>query len=763
MTHPHQPHPQGGFGPGPQQPGPGQPGPYGSGPGQPGPGGPGPFGSGPQQPGPHHQGPGGPGPYGSGPGPEGPGPMGGPGQPGPGGPFGGPGQPGGPAAGAPKAPGTVLGPLSIRDLLLIVAAVLALISLVTPLVRFDIVSQYIFDGGRSFIPWRFTLLFGVLPILAAAILTVLNKTVSGFPPRIGSMSPDQLISPLVSVSFAFAVIGLLPVIALWHVGAVLLFVASTLAFVVGVFTMIPVFAAEFSARPDAPVHPKGRPVLRAGAQPQGAPMAGAPAGGPVHGSAPAFVGGPAGAPGPHSGPPQPGFGGPEGDRFAPESQPQGSAPQQYGSAPAAYGSGPQQYGSAPAAGAPETQSADERAYLGGASADQPEFAQSEPTQAVAAGAFGGSAAAASAEATAPEAAAQAESYGADHSDRPVETVDPDVEEVTAPEAAAQAESYGAADAEAPAESATDLASDEASADGAGSEADAAGAAQDDAASRRVDGAAAPVAAGLAGAGAGAAVAGAAALSDDEDRADGGIGGAEHSAPVQTDEPVAGGEPVVDEPVDEDAEPTMLAPAADEVDQPVEEDAEPTMLASAVDDEQPAVASDDDPEATMVAPAVESEEPGATGESAAPATAASDPDATVVAPAIDDSPSADADAPTQMWSPSGLESERVQSASERTQVAGDQPASQGDENEPTQYVQVASAGAAYEPREVVQRPFWFAVPQARPALDPETGQPVFTVVPGQWFLALENHGSFFRVRSEDGREGFLNDVSGVQFG
>src|SRR5699024_9714874 len=37
------------------------------------------------------------------------------------------------------------------------------------------------------------------------------------------------------------------------------------------------------------------------------------------------------------------------------------------------------------------------------------------------------------------------------------------------------------------------------------------------------------------------------------------------------------------------------------------------------------------------------------------------------------------------------------------------------------------------------PFWFAVPEERAVVD-ESGQQLFRVVPGIWFLALEDHGS-----------------------
>ncbi len=42
----------------------------------------------------------------------------------------------------------------------------------------------------------------------------------------------------------------------------------------------------------------------------------------------------------------------------------------------------------------------------------------------------------------------------------------------------------------------------------------------------------------------------------------------------------------------------------------------------------------------------------------------------------------------------------------------------------------------EEKAVIQA-FWFAVPEPREAVDAKTGMPVFTIYPGDWFLALED--------------------------
>lgn len=104
---------------------------------------------------------------------------------------------------------------------------------------------------------------------------------------------------------------------------------------------------------------------------------------------------------------------------------------------------------------------------------------------------------------------------------------------------------------------------------------------------------------------------------------------------------------------------------------------------------------------------------------------------------------------------------------------------GSENEPTQWFRVGGDSSAPaeegtpapsydatqgEPTQafkpVVSQMFWFAVTEPRPAVDPVTGQEIFTVTPNEWFLALEDHGSFFKVRDAHGQEGYLNNVEGI---
>ena len=59
-------------------------------------------------------------------------------------------------------------------------------------------------------------------------------------------------------------------------------------------------------------------------------------------------------------------------------------------------------------------------------------------------------------------------------------------------------------------------------------------------------------------------------------------------------------------------------------------------------------------------------------------------------------------------------------------------------------------------------FWALVPEDRDIVD-EIGIPVFRIGPSAWALVIEDRGEVFVVRHEDGRIGYLHDVSGVTRG
>lgn len=62
----------------------------------------------------------------------------------------------------------------------------------------------------------------------------------------------------------------------------------------------------------------------------------------------------------------------------------------------------------------------------------------------------------------------------------------------------------------------------------------------------------------------------------------------------------------------------------------------------------------------------------------------------------------------------------------------------------------------------QQAFWALAPVEREVVD-ENGLPLFRIGPTAWALVIEDRGDSFVVRHEDGRIGYLTDVSGVTRG
>jgi hypothetical protein len=67
-----------------------------------------------------------------------------------------------------------------------------------------------------------------------------------------------------------------------------------------------------------------------------------------------------------------------------------------------------------------------------------------------------------------------------------------------------------------------------------------------------------------------------------------------------------------------------------------------------------------------------------------------------------------------------------------------------------------------PVPAAQQPFWALAPVEREVLD-ELGAPLFVIGPTAWALVIEDRGEVFVVRHEDGRIGYLHDVTGVTRG
>jgi hypothetical protein len=64
-----------------------------------------------------------------------------------------------------------------------------------------------------------------------------------------------------------------------------------------------------------------------------------------------------------------------------------------------------------------------------------------------------------------------------------------------------------------------------------------------------------------------------------------------------------------------------------------------------------------------------------------------------------------------------------------------------------------------------QPFWFAVPAVRQlmAKDHPMGPPVGELVPGTWYLAVDQQGAALVAQLPDGSHGLLTDASGIQRG
>lgn len=63
---------------------------------------------------------------------------------------------------------------------------------------------------------------------------------------------------------------------------------------------------------------------------------------------------------------------------------------------------------------------------------------------------------------------------------------------------------------------------------------------------------------------------------------------------------------------------------------------------------------------------------------------------------------------------------------------------------------------------VHQAFWALAPVERDVHD-ERGVPIFRIGPTAWALVIEDRGSLFVIRHEDGRIGYLHDISGVTRG
>lgn len=168
----------------------------------------------------------------------------------------------------PKQPSA----FGLREILLAVGAFLVFVSMFLPQHKWGTDSFYADSYGWL---WLFSmhgsgiLMLGILPVLAAGLIGVLNKTVRSFPQRIGSYSPDQFVTALAVSGAAVQFVRFIHIFGFatpsW--GAFIGLLGAGLAAFVTAFTMIPALgASEFDARESVPAHPKARPVRRAPVQ-----------------------------------------------------------------------------------------------------------------------------------------------------------------------------------------------------------------------------------------------------------------------------------------------------------------------------------------------------------------------------------------------------------------------------------------------------------------------------------------------------------------
>jgi hypothetical protein len=150
---------------------------------------------------------------------------------------------------------------------------------------------------------------------------------------------------------------------------------------------------------------------------------------------------------------------------------------------------------------------------------------------------------------------------------------------------------------------------------------------------------------------------------------------------------------------------------------------------------------------------DSAEPAGHTGSAEPAAAARPAAPTVPAPSAEpDGPVA----PTEV-----VEAAGAGPATAVFPAAGRGPTDSGVAGQGSAAAEDIGATRPYEDEGTRYEAFWFAVSQPRTAVDATTGQPVFTLEPGQWILALQDRGQEFVVQSPDGRVGVLRDLSGIE--
>ncbi len=158
-----------------------------------------------------------------------------------------------------------------------------------------------------------------------------------------------------------------------------------------------------------------------------------------------------------------------------------------------------------------------------------------------------------------------------------------------------------------------------------------------------------------------------------------------------------------------------------------------------------------PEPEVAKPEPEVAQPEAPADASADASQPT-PDATV-----------DAAADTAQPAPEAAREDETAAAAE---VPAESAAQETSAQETT-VLPVAAQAAEPEPRttampQAAPQPFWALAPVERDVHDVE-GRPIYTVGPTAWALVLEDRGTYFVMRHDDGRIGYLHDVSGITRG
>ncbi|MFJ6531009.1 hypothetical protein [Microbacterium sp. NPDC091662] len=106
----------------------------------------------------------------------------------------------------------------------------------------------------------------------------------------------------------------------------------------------------------------------------------------------------------------------------------------------------------------------------------------------------------------------------------------------------------------------------------------------------------------------------------------------------------------------------------------------------------------------------------------------------------------------------IESLLETAATYETDVIGDEPVPLARESVSDADVEETN------PRETVPaaQPFWILAPSERDVHD-ERGEPLFRIGPSAWALVIEDRGGAFVVRHDDGRIGYLHDISDITKG